>query len=177
MRERERESKKGFTLVELLVVIAIIAVLSAVGLVMFSSTQKSGRITKRIQDLKAIQTALELYYNQNGKYPSQPMTWACIINLSGVNNLAPNFMVVVPSDPLGDTQYCYQYLSSNNDFEYKVRTNANVFVNSEMSSDQFKQQKNLIDPAKDGTEDCLVQTTGIVRGWAVYSGSNICQAP
>lgn len=157
-------------------VIAIIAVLSTVGLVMFSGVQKSGRIAKRVGDLKAIQTALELYYNSYGKYPSQPSTWACLTNLSGVNNLAPNFMPVVPSDPLGDTTYCYQYLSSNNDAEYKIRTHPNVYTNGEMNSSQFIQQKNFIDPAKDGTVDCIIQTTGTVTGWAVYSGSNICSA-
>lgn len=52
-------SGKGFTLVELLVVIAIIAILAAVGLTIFSGTQKNARDARRKADIDAIAQALE----------------------------------------------------------------------------------------------------------------------
>jgi len=61
--------KQGFTLIELLVVIAIIGILTAAGLASFSNAQAKGRDARRKEDLKAIQTALQLYYNDNHNFP------------------------------------------------------------------------------------------------------------
>jgi type II secretion system protein G len=61
---------QAFTLIELLVVISIIAILMAVATVSYLNAQQKGRDNKRKTDLKAIQQALEIYYTQNGKYPS-----------------------------------------------------------------------------------------------------------
>lgn len=49
----------GFTLVELLVVIAIIAILSVVGLTLFSGAQANARDARRKTDVDAIANALE----------------------------------------------------------------------------------------------------------------------
>ena len=57
---------KGFTLLELLVVIGIIGVLVALATVAYTATQKSGRNSRRKQDMIAIQSALEQYYAANG---------------------------------------------------------------------------------------------------------------
>lgn len=56
-------ANKGFTLVELLVVISIIAVLSVVGLTVFTGVQKNARDAKRRADIDAISTALESHHN------------------------------------------------------------------------------------------------------------------
>ena len=61
--------KRGFTLLELLVVIAIIAVLISMATVSYSSAQRKSRDSKRKQDLKAVQAALEQYNADNsGSY-------------------------------------------------------------------------------------------------------------
>lgn len=61
---------EGFTLLELLIVIGIIGVMVALATVAYSTTQISGRNSRRKQDLIAIQNALEQYYSANTfRYP------------------------------------------------------------------------------------------------------------
>ncbi len=63
--------KKGFTLVELLVVIAIIGLLSTLAVVALGSARAKARDARRISDIKQIQTALELYFADQGTYPQE----------------------------------------------------------------------------------------------------------
>lgn len=167
----------GFSLIELMVAIAIIAILAATGLVVYSTAQKSGRISKRVQDLAAIRTGLELFKATNGFYPSitTAATPLCLESLSTNNSLAPNFMPVIPKDPIqSGTTYCYMYMSDAVGAApaatvYKVRTNIPA---TEMTSTDFAQQNQLIDPDRDLTTDdgCAIQTTGITA-WAIYSST------
>ncbi len=71
------KKEKGFTLLELLVVIGIIGVMMALATVAYSTAQRSGRDSRRKQDLVAIQNALEQYYSANSfVYPSGTCTAA-----------------------------------------------------------------------------------------------------
>lgn len=60
---------KGFSLVELLVSISLISILSVVGVINYMGSLAKGRDAKRKADLGAIQAGLEMYRNDNGKYP------------------------------------------------------------------------------------------------------------
>ncbi len=62
-------NNKGFTLIELLIVIAIIGLLSTLAVVALGSARVKARDSKRLADLKQLQTALELYYTDQNKYP------------------------------------------------------------------------------------------------------------
>jgi len=59
----------GFTLMELLVVIAIIAILTSIGFGTYAGVQKKSRDAQRKSDLNQLTRALELYYNDFGRYP------------------------------------------------------------------------------------------------------------
>lgn len=76
------KSAKGFTLVELLITISIIGILSAIGLVLYSTVLKQSRDSKRQSDLKSIQLALEQYSNDQGFYPyaDWPRSGNCGLN-------------------------------------------------------------------------------------------------
>jgi prepilin-type N-terminal cleavage/methylation domain-containing protein len=67
-----KQDKRGFTLIELLVVIAIIGVLAGIVLVSLNTARARGRDAKRISDVKQIQTALELFFNDQNPtaYPT-----------------------------------------------------------------------------------------------------------
>lgn len=62
-------NQKGFTIIELLVVIVIIGILVALTLPNLFSAQARGRDTDRKNELKNVQTKLETFFNDNGRYP------------------------------------------------------------------------------------------------------------
>lgn len=98
---------KGFTMIELLVSIVVIAVISTVGFVSYSNSQKISRDFRRKQDLRAVQTALELYFQKNaGAYPIGS-AW------TNVNVLKPDFINNIPQDPTDDTTHKYNYSSTD----------------------------------------------------------------
>jgi general secretion pathway protein G len=61
--------QKGFTLIELLVVIAIIGLLSTLAVVALNNARAKSRDAKRVADIKQMQTALELFFNDCSSYP------------------------------------------------------------------------------------------------------------
>ncbi len=71
MLNKSLNKSKGFTLIELLVVIAIISLLSAIVLASIKSAREKAQITKTVAEMKSLQTALELYKNQFGRYPGE----------------------------------------------------------------------------------------------------------
>jgi len=89
------KNKKGFTLIELLVVIAIIGLLSTLAIVALNSARQKSRDAKRVADIKQIQTALEIYYNDEFKYPANVSSGNPI---SGTTTDAV-YMTVVPTAP------------------------------------------------------------------------------
>jgi len=87
------KTKKGFTLIELLVVIAIIGILSTLAVVSLQNARKSARDAKRIADVKQMQTALELYFNDWQTYPTSSSVTSTIASGTYI------YMVTVPSAP------------------------------------------------------------------------------
>ncbi len=113
-------NKKGFTLIELLVVIAIIGLLSTLAVVALGSARVKARDSKRLSDLRQLQTALELYYTDQNSYPSGSGAtlgtgnYACL-NASGyaATGCATPYMAQVPSDPVAGSSYTYTAASSS----------------------------------------------------------------
>lgn len=65
-----KNKDQGFTIVELLIVIVVIGILAALVLNSFSGVQARARDTERRTDINAIATQLEVYYNDQGGYPT-----------------------------------------------------------------------------------------------------------
>ncbi len=62
--------KKAFTLIELLLVVVIISILASVILPRLTGKSKKARIAAAEADISAIETALQLYEQDNGVYPT-----------------------------------------------------------------------------------------------------------
>ena len=105
-----KKNKQGFTLIELLVVIAIIGLLSTLSIVALNQARARSRDARRIADVKQIQTALEMYYNDLYSYPASGDVTAG----AKIASSTTIYMDIVPKPPLpadgactGSTVYTY----------------------------------------------------------------------
>lgn len=120
------KSARGFTLIELLIAISIIAVLATIGITSFGGAQARARDGQRKSDLKNIQTALRLYYNDHGAYPANTATNAITAcgNAPACNTACSwdaawvcgttTYMTKLPGDPSTSTDYLYTKVDDDN---------------------------------------------------------------
>lgn len=111
-------NKKAFTLIELLVVIAIIGLLSSVVFASLNSARGKARDVKRMQDLRQISTALQLYYDAYGSYPPSHSDYSSGDSSSSFMSelVSAGFLPSVPRDPQSPSRlyYYYNYGAGNN---------------------------------------------------------------
>ncbi len=111
------QKQKGFTLIELLVVIAIIGLLATIVLVSLNTARGKARDVKRMADLKQIQLALEMYYDDNNAYPNRHgYTNSSGSHTSGWNGLASDLSPYIGTLPYDSTSgYHYYYDGGESD--------------------------------------------------------------
>lgn len=112
-------NNKGFTLIELLVVISVIAILSTLTVVYLDTARMAARDARRVADVKQVQLALKMYYNDVGIYPT-----FVTIN-SSIANGGTNYLLRVPSNPTPrsdngcpDQDYQYTQLESGQGYNF-----------------------------------------------------------
>jgi prepilin-type N-terminal cleavage/methylation domain-containing protein len=106
----QSSNKRGFTLVELMVAISILALLSAIGIVFYGQAELSARDSKRQQDIREIQNALEQYYTLNRAFPNLAANGTTAANLyATAGNWPVNFFQsgAVPVNPRDSAHYTY----------------------------------------------------------------------
>lgn len=127
---------RGFTIVELLIVIVIIAILAAITIVAYNGIQQRARDAQRIQDVKTIAKALEMYYLDNGEFPSHSCGSSCPVPKKGgpwsttadgswsvlEAALVPKYLSALPKDPQASLEgQAAQSGGSNYDYARWVR--------------------------------------------------------
>jgi type II secretion system protein G len=141
---------KGFTLIELLVVIAIIGLLASIVLVSLNSARQKARTSRAIGDLRNLQTALEMYYDSVGSYPSSGGNWDGLYSCWGdstsnwITGLVPAYLPQLPREPRGITDCDKQYIYYSNGTDYKL-----IYHNPENCSGVKTQYPSVIDPIRD----------------------------
>lgn len=108
-------TRTAFTLIELLVTIAIIGLLTLISIISFQSSRISARDFRRVSDIKQIQTALGLYYDSVGRYPTSAEFESGTIAYYFPDSGTTTYLQAIPSAPTPADGGCSQ---DNNAYSY-----------------------------------------------------------
>jgi len=118
------KKQQGFTLIELLVVIAIIGLLSTLAVVALNNARMKSRDAKRISDIKQIQTALELYYNDANAYPADAM----VAPNTTIASVGVTYMSAVPYNPAPVNDGTCTAAGLGGTYTYAMGTNGTTYT-------------------------------------------------
>ncbi len=110
---RSRRHARGFTLIEIMVVVVILGILAAVVVPRVMDRPDEARITKVKQDIRTIESALNLYRLDNYQYPTTEQGLEALVERPTSGPEAPQYrdggyLDRLPRDPWG---HDYQYLN------------------------------------------------------------------
>ena len=94
-----KQKSKGFTLIEVMVVVVILGILAAIIVPKVMDRPDTARLVKARTDIRAIESALNLYKLDNFNYPTTD---------EGLQALIPKYLDRLATDPWGNP---YLYLS------------------------------------------------------------------
>jgi prepilin-type N-terminal cleavage/methylation domain-containing protein len=170
-----QKQSSGFTLLELLVVIAVVALLTAVIAVNALQSGQQSRDAKRQADIKALQSAVELYKNKNGRYPEacrganqwsgqQGTSYACGSgNTQYIVGLAPEFISVLPFEQkLNGLNSGYVYRTNVDRTVYKIMAMNTVEADTGLIPDNPSDFSPYLHPLKSCDVRARVNSDGSV---------------
>jgi general secretion pathway protein G len=98
-----RNRQSGFTLIEIMVVVVILAVLGALVVPKILENVDKARVTRAASDIRAIETALDLYRLDNFKYPTTEQGLQALVKQpadpSITNYRSEGYLPAIPKDP------------------------------------------------------------------------------
>jgi general secretion pathway protein G len=119
-----RNRQSGFTLIEIMVVVVILAVLGALVVPKILENVDKARVTRAQSDIRAIQTALDLYRLDNFKYPTTEQGLQALVKQPAdptiTNYRSGGYLPSLPKDPWNNI---YQYQNPGTDGrDYEITT-------------------------------------------------------
>ena len=110
---------KGFTLIEIIVVVVIIGLLAAVIAPNIFGQVEEARVKKALSDLRALESALNLYRLDNFNYPSTEQGIQALVTQPSGSPEAKNWRKggYIPRIPLDPWKNEYQYTNSGTEIE------------------------------------------------------------
>lgn len=165
LQKATKQNQKGFTIVELLIVIVVIGILAAITIVAFNGIQDRTKATAKVNDVKSLQKVIELYYAQNGSYPSTGGSWRFQRQVGNdfIPGVVPDFAPSLPSvtdGPTGSaTNNTYIYMGNTSGTAYKLMR----LYQSSVPSGEYS---NIPTSMRD-------QNTGLTDRWGVWSSGGV----
>jgi general secretion pathway protein G len=109
---RSRRATAGFTLIEVMVVVVILGILAAIVVPRIMDRPDEARITKVRNDIRALESALNLYRLDNFRYPTTDQGLRALVERPTGQPEARNwrtggYIDRLPNDPWGNP---YQYV-------------------------------------------------------------------
>lgn len=103
--------QRGFTLIEVMVVVVILSVLAAFVVPQIMSRPDEAKMVKAQQDVVRIESALDMYRLDNGRYPTQAQGLSALVNRPSTPPVpqhynSSGYLRRLPVDPWGRE---YQY--------------------------------------------------------------------
>jgi general secretion pathway protein G len=99
--------RRGFTLIELMVVVVILGILATMVVPKVMSKPEQARRTKAKVDIRSIQTALNMFKADTGRFPTTAEGLQALVTNPGVKGYASDaYLERVPNDPWGN-KYIY----------------------------------------------------------------------
>lgn len=115
---------RGFTIVELAIVIIVIGLLASVVVVTYNGAQGRARDAGRIDKLKKVEDALELYHADNKTYPLGTTVTAL------TNALSPTY-ITLASNELSSGGYSFTYVGQASSYGLMVTLEGTGGANTE----------------------------------------------
>jgi general secretion pathway protein G len=112
-------AQQGFTLLEIMVVVVIIGLLAAIVVPRLMGNVDTAQINRARQDIRGIETALNLYRLDNFKYPSTTDGLEALVRNPG-EATAPNWKQQLPRVPIDPWNRPYQYAYPGQHGEFDV---------------------------------------------------------
>jgi general secretion pathway protein G len=113
---------RGFTLIEIMVVVVILGILAAVVVPRIMDRPDDARIAKARQDIRVLESSLNLYKLDNFNYPSTQQGLESLVSQPSGEPQARNwksggYIKQLPKDPWGND---YQYLNPGVKGEFDI---------------------------------------------------------
>lgn len=107
---RSKKSNQGFTLIEIMIVVVILGILAAIVVPRLMGRPDEARIVKAKQDIRTLESALNLYKLDNHKYPTTEEGLDALVKkpANASQWKQGGYIDRLPKDPWNNP---YQYLS------------------------------------------------------------------
>ena len=124
MKSHPLSLQQGFSIIEILIAVTIMGILATVVILNIGGAPDEARSAKAKQDIKTLESALEIYKLNNFSYPSTDQGLEALVSRPSGQPAAPNwkpggYIKQLPKDPWGNE---YQYLNPGSRGEYDLWT-------------------------------------------------------